>query len=65
MLVTAPAVVAAHSYTFVQPGSWGRYKDLPVLKDTVDHLLAMGVSVLRRTCAVHGNPPARAATHDA
>ena len=35
-------------YVFLQPGMWGRYKGLPVLKDTVDTLLDMGISLIRQ-----------------
>jgi len=34
-------------YVFMQPGSWGRYKNLPLRKDVVDGLLKEKVSVLR------------------
>jgi len=34
-------------YVFMQPGSWGRFKDLPVRKDVVDGLLNENITVLR------------------
>lgn len=34
-------------YCFLQPGTWGRYKGLPVRKDVVDGLVEQGVTVLR------------------
>ncbi|WP_249998547.1 RICIN domain-containing protein [Actinoplanes sp. M2I2] len=34
-------------YVFVQPGSWGRFRDLPVRKDIADALADQRVSVLR------------------
>jgi len=34
-------------YAFLQPGAWGRYKDLPVHKYIVDGLLAQGLTILR------------------
>ena len=34
-------------YVMVQPGSWGRYKELPVLKETITNLLEIGVTTIR------------------
>ena len=34
-------------HTFLQPGAWGRFKDLPVLRDVVEGLIRQGVSVMR------------------
>jgi hypothetical protein len=34
-------------YVFLQPGSWDRYKNLPLRKDVIDGLLKEKVSVLR------------------
>jgi len=34
-------------YAFLQPGHWGRFKDLPVRKDVAEALLAQGLTVLR------------------
>ena len=35
-------------FVFLQPGSWGRYKGLPVLKTGVQWMLDMGVSLFRQ-----------------
>ena len=34
-------------YAFLQPGSWGRFKDLPVRKDVAEGLINEGVTILR------------------
>ena len=34
-------------YAFLQPGSWGRFKNLPVRRDVVEGLIAQGVTVMR------------------
>jgi hypothetical protein len=34
-------------YVFLQPGSWGRFKDLPVRKDVVEALINQGVPIIR------------------
>ena len=34
-------------YAFLQPGSWGQYKGLPVRKDVTEALIDQGVTVLR------------------
>ena len=34
-------------YAFLQPGSWGRFRELPVRKDVVDGLIRQGITVLR------------------
>jgi len=34
-------------YVFLQPGAWGRFKDLPVRKDVAEALQAQGLTVLR------------------
>ena len=34
-------------YAFLQPGPWGRFKDLPVRKDVAEALIAQGLTVLR------------------
>lgn len=34
-------------YVFLQPGPWGRYKDLPVRKDIVEGLIEGGITALR------------------
>ena len=35
-------------FVFLQPGAWGRYKGLPVLKTGVQWMLDMGVSLFRQ-----------------
>lgn len=44
--LTRPGSVDA-GYAFLEPGSWGRYANLPVRKDVVDSLKAEGVKALR------------------
>ncbi len=39
------SVVLGH--VFLQPGSWGRFKDLPVRRDVAEGLIDQGVTVLR------------------
>jgi hypothetical protein len=39
------SVVAGHA--FLQPGAWGRFKDLPLRRDVVEGLIDQGVVVLR------------------
>jgi hypothetical protein len=34
-------------YAFLQPGSWGRFKNLPVRKDVAEALMDQGITVLR------------------
>jgi len=34
-------------YAFLQPGSWGRYKNLPLRKELVEAVIAQGVKVVR------------------
>jgi alpha-L-arabinofuranosidase len=34
-------------YVFLQPGFWGRFKDLPVRKDVVEALINEGVAIMR------------------
>ncbi len=34
-------------YAFLQPGSWGRFRGLPVRKDVAEGLVSQGISVLR------------------
>jgi len=46
-LTTAGAQVNI-DYVFLQPGEWGRYAGLPVLRSTVDALLDMGTKVIRQ-----------------
>jgi alpha-L-arabinofuranosidase len=42
----APGSVDA-GYAFLEPGTWGRYKNLPVRKDVADELVSEGVQALR------------------
>ena len=42
----APGAVDV-GYVSLQPGPWGRFKDLPVRKDVADALVAQGLTVLR------------------
>ncbi|HEX3790316.1 MAG TPA: alpha-L-arabinofuranosidase C-terminal domain-containing protein [Pseudonocardiaceae bacterium] len=42
----APGTIDA-GYAFVEPGTWGRYDNLPVRKDVADALEAEGVTALR------------------
>ncbi len=44
--LTRPGSIDA-GYAFLEPGSWGRYQNLPVRKDVVDALKAEGVQALR------------------
>jgi hypothetical protein len=39
------SVVLGHA--FVQPGKWGRFKDLPVRRDVVEAMIDQGLTVLR------------------
>jgi DUF1680 family protein len=39
------SVVVGHA--FLQPGDWGRFKQLPVRRDVVDGLIDQGITVLR------------------
>jgi len=34
-------------YAFLQPGAWGRFKDLPVRRDVAEALIDQGITVLR------------------
>ena len=34
-------------YAFLQPGSWGRFKELPVRKDVAEALMNQGVGIMR------------------
>jgi hypothetical protein len=45
MLAGSGSVVLG--YAFLQPGPWGRFKDLPVRRDVAEALLAQGLTVLR------------------
>ncbi|MFT3789403.1 MAG: DUF1080 domain-containing protein [Tepidisphaeraceae bacterium] len=44
-LKQAGSITVGH--VFLQPGSWGRFKDLPVRKDVVEKMIEQGVTVLR------------------
>ena len=47
------------SYAFLQPGSWGRFKNLPVRKDVAEGLIEQGVTVLRYGGSMVNNPEYR------
>ena len=42
----APGSVSI-GYVFLQPGSWGRYKNLPVRRDIAEMLVEQGITMLR------------------
>ncbi|WP_161604741.1 family 16 glycoside hydrolase [Roseiconus nitratireducens] len=44
-------------HAFLQPGPWGRFKDLPVRRDIVEGLLDQGVTALRYGGSMVDNPP--------
>lgn len=44
--LTQPGSVVV-GYAFLQPGTWGRFQNLPVRKDVADGLVAQGITVLR------------------
>lgn len=46
-------------YVFLQPGSWGRFKDLPVRKDVAEGLINQGVTLLRYGGSMVNNPEYR------
>ncbi len=46
-------------YAFLQPGSWGRFKNLPVRKDVAEGLVGQGVTVLRYGGSMVNNPEYR------
>jgi hypothetical protein len=46
-------------YAFLQPGSWGRFKNLPVRQDVAQGLLRQGVTVLRYGGSMVNNPQYR------
>jgi len=46
-------------YAFLQPGSWGRFKNLPVRKDVAEGLINQGVTVLRYGGSMVNNPEYR------
>ena len=46
-------------YAFLQPGSWGRFKGLPVRKDVAEGLINQGVTLLRYGGSMINNPDYR------
>jgi hypothetical protein len=46
ILLQSPGSVVL-GYAFLQPGTWGRFKDLPLRRDVVEGLIDQGVTVLR------------------
>jgi len=46
-------------YAFLQPGSWGRFKNLPVRKDVAQGLIDQGVTILRYGGSMVNNPEYR------
>ncbi len=46
-------------YVFLQPGSWGRFKNLPVRKDVAEGLIHQGVTLLRYGGSMVNNPEYR------
>lgn len=42
----APAAITL-GYAFLQPGPWGRYKNLPIRKDLAEAIIDQGVKVIR------------------
>jgi len=46
-------------YAFLQPGSWGRFKDLPVRKDVAEGLINQGATILRYGGSMVNNPEDR------
>jgi len=46
-------------YAFLQPGPWGRFKDLPVRKDVAEGLINQGVTLLRYGGSMVNNPQYR------
>jgi alpha-L-arabinofuranosidase len=49
----------AVGYAFLQPGSWERFKDLPVRKDVAEGLIAQSVTLLRYGGSMVNNPEYR------
>ena len=46
-------------YVFLQPGPWGRFKNLPVRKDVAEGLINQGVTILRYGGSMVNNPEYR------
>lgn len=44
-------------YVFLQPGTWGRFKGLPLRRDVVEGLLEQGITALRYGGSMVDNPP--------
>ena len=53
-----PGAVAL-GYAFLQTGSWGRFKDLPVRKDVAEGLINQGVTLLRYGGSMVNDPEYR------
>jgi hypothetical protein len=53
-----PGTIAV-GYAFLQAGSWGRFKDLPVRKDVAGALIGQGVTLLRYGGSMVNNPEYR------
>jgi hypothetical protein len=49
----------ALGYAFLQPGSWGRFKGLPVRRDVVEGLIDQGITVLRYGGSMVNHPEYR------
>lgn len=49
----------ALGYAFLQPGSWGRFKDLPVRRDVAEGLINQGVTIMRYGGSMVNNPEYR------
>ncbi len=46
-------------YAFLQPGSWGRFKNLPVRRDVAEGLVNQGITVMRYGGSMVNNPEYR------
>lgn len=46
-------------YTFLQPGAWGRFKNLPVRKDVANGLANLGITMLRYGGSMVNSPEYR------
>jgi hypothetical protein len=49
----------ALGYAFLEPGSWGRFKGLPVRRDVAEALIAQGITVLRYGGSMINHPEYR------
>ena len=49
----------ALGHAFLQPGSWGRFKDLPVRRDVAEGLVDQGITVLRYGGSMVNHPEYR------